>query len=359
MVADRIPGGIADNIPDDAFDPQALAQGIRVESEHTSDKDVAREIATDHLAEDPEYYQKLKLVEDLPPVAWDQLLASTEARRSEPSTDYGAKFRRLAMRRGETPEELTAKIQPSLGLSKAASATINPLIQMTPDTAPQRGDENRPPLLWNPTGDPDFENGYSYAQELGHLPLGRATRGDVERWQGNSPAWRAGFAAASRSFGLARVGDAVNASKTSAALALMSFVYTIPPISKVSTMSDPIVHDDLLLDHEIAAIKQGSAIMNAIVPLSGAALGAGTGYLAGGLADNLPGMGTSGSEIQSAAPGTPDAQAAQLAEHLNQQTENTGRVLGATVGGLTGAGLGSIANQSVGLEGRVRRHLGA
>lgn len=36
-----------------------LDMGIKVELEHTSDRDLAREIALDHLGEDPEYYTKL------------------------------------------------------------------------------------------------------------------------------------------------------------------------------------------------------------------------------------------------------------------------------------------------------------
>ncbi len=40
-----------------------LLKGIRVEKEHTSKDEVAREIALDHLAEDPQYYTKLKKVE--------------------------------------------------------------------------------------------------------------------------------------------------------------------------------------------------------------------------------------------------------------------------------------------------------
>lgn len=40
-----------------------LAKGIKVELEHTSHKDVAREIALDHLAEDPKYYDKLAKVD--------------------------------------------------------------------------------------------------------------------------------------------------------------------------------------------------------------------------------------------------------------------------------------------------------
>ena len=38
-----------------------LAKGIKVEMEHTTSKDVAKEIAMDHLMEDPKYYDKLKL----------------------------------------------------------------------------------------------------------------------------------------------------------------------------------------------------------------------------------------------------------------------------------------------------------
>ena len=40
-----------------------LDKGIKVELEHTKDKSVAREIALDHLAEDPKYYDKLAKVD--------------------------------------------------------------------------------------------------------------------------------------------------------------------------------------------------------------------------------------------------------------------------------------------------------
>ena len=42
---------------------QQLARGIKVETEHTSHKDIAREIALDHLGEEPDYYEKLAKVE--------------------------------------------------------------------------------------------------------------------------------------------------------------------------------------------------------------------------------------------------------------------------------------------------------
>lgn len=60
---DKIKGGLADKKKPADFDTSALKQGKAVESEHTSDKTVAQEIAMDHLTEDKKYYKKLKEVE--------------------------------------------------------------------------------------------------------------------------------------------------------------------------------------------------------------------------------------------------------------------------------------------------------
>ena len=46
-----------------SFLKKQLKSGIAVEREHTTKVDVAKEIALDHLNEDPEYYIKLKKVE--------------------------------------------------------------------------------------------------------------------------------------------------------------------------------------------------------------------------------------------------------------------------------------------------------
>jgi ADP-dependent phosphofructokinase/glucokinase len=40
-----------------------LDKGIKVEMEHTKDKDLAKKIAMDHLYEVPDYYDKLKKAE--------------------------------------------------------------------------------------------------------------------------------------------------------------------------------------------------------------------------------------------------------------------------------------------------------
>lgn len=55
-------GGRGDDLTEDDVDPKELAMGMKVEMEHTDDEDVAKEIALDHLAEDPEYYTKLKTI---------------------------------------------------------------------------------------------------------------------------------------------------------------------------------------------------------------------------------------------------------------------------------------------------------
>ena len=52
----------------DALDPKTipreeLEDAIRVEMEHTKDREIAQEIALDHFSEDREYYRKLRQIE--------------------------------------------------------------------------------------------------------------------------------------------------------------------------------------------------------------------------------------------------------------------------------------------------------
>jgi len=62
-VGDLLPGGLADRGLPSHADIRQLAKGMRVEMEHTNDPRIAREIAQDHLVEDPRYYDKLELIE--------------------------------------------------------------------------------------------------------------------------------------------------------------------------------------------------------------------------------------------------------------------------------------------------------
>jgi hypothetical protein len=72
---DEIQGGLADEKTPKNFDPQALIKGLVVELEHVNKEahellkndpesvHKAMEIAMDHLTEDPEYYEKLAVME--------------------------------------------------------------------------------------------------------------------------------------------------------------------------------------------------------------------------------------------------------------------------------------------------------
>lgn len=60
---DLLPGGLADRKKPEDFDAMELARGVKVELEHTTSRQLATEIAMDHLTEDPDYYRKLKKME--------------------------------------------------------------------------------------------------------------------------------------------------------------------------------------------------------------------------------------------------------------------------------------------------------
>lgn len=62
LAEDLIPGGKADHMTDSDFSPNQRKKGLKVELEHTSNRQLAKEIARDHLAEDPKYYSKLELI---------------------------------------------------------------------------------------------------------------------------------------------------------------------------------------------------------------------------------------------------------------------------------------------------------
>ena len=53
-----------DDRPDQDYDPVQLADGIRVEMEHTNDPEIAKMIAKDHLDEFDNYYTSLKKMEN-------------------------------------------------------------------------------------------------------------------------------------------------------------------------------------------------------------------------------------------------------------------------------------------------------
>jgi len=61
---EKIPGGLSVGKTPADFNSDDIVKGINIEMEHTSDIDIATEIAMDHLSEDPEYYNKLEKIEN-------------------------------------------------------------------------------------------------------------------------------------------------------------------------------------------------------------------------------------------------------------------------------------------------------
>jgi hypothetical protein len=57
-------GGKGDNKPDFLFNKEQLAKGMKVESEHTKDPRIQKEIAKDHLTESKDYYKSLNKMEN-------------------------------------------------------------------------------------------------------------------------------------------------------------------------------------------------------------------------------------------------------------------------------------------------------
>lgn len=92
---ERIVGGRADGRSPSEFDQDALARGSAIEREHTDDPGAAQEIAMDHLAEHPDYYDEERGL----PAMEDRLSKVVVDSQASADADYRAVVE--AMSRGE------------------------------------------------------------------------------------------------------------------------------------------------------------------------------------------------------------------------------------------------------------------
>lgn len=95
-------------------------------------------------------------------------------------------------------------------------AVTNPLQAATAMDTLQRGDEVHPPMIANPYQlDPEaaaqYENGYQYAQKIGHLQLISVPPEQLLGQTNGSVPWREGFAASARALGAGQVADTIEA----------------------------------------------------------------------------------------------------------------------------------------------------
>ncbi len=121
-------GGLADRKSPSNFAPRALREGRRVESEHTSNKQVATEIAMDHLTEDPRYYEKLKKIEKRASVLsfMDELEKISQQKEANAFTDT---VKRGAQWAGKVPGRVaryTTHTVPNQ-IGQAGAAFLNPV----------------------------------------------------------------------------------------------------------------------------------------------------------------------------------------------------------------------------------------
>jgi hypothetical protein len=104
--ADKLPGGQADGVPDSQFPPKALAEGAKHEHEHTSDDQVAKEIAKDHLSEDAHYYEKIREIEKAGVSAHKDVLAKLlEAKSHSDNKRYDRKAAILRELMAKAPQD--------------------------------------------------------------------------------------------------------------------------------------------------------------------------------------------------------------------------------------------------------------
>lgn len=93
-------------------------------------------------------------------------------------------------------------------------AAVNPLIRSSSGSTPEKGDEVHAPLNVNPYAGtpnaPEYENGYEYAQKLGHLRLNQCLLDDIRKWNNEPTAWREGFATAAKHLGVQTVANMLN-----------------------------------------------------------------------------------------------------------------------------------------------------
>jgi|688.fasta_scaffold284668_1 hypothetical protein len=99
---DLLPGGKADNLPDRDFSSSALAEGAKHEHEHVTNDQIAKEIAKDHLLEDPTYYEKVKKIEK---AASPVLKMLREAKEHSDNKRYEHKARILRQLMSQSPQD--------------------------------------------------------------------------------------------------------------------------------------------------------------------------------------------------------------------------------------------------------------
>lgn len=134
--ADRLFGGKADDKTDKDFDKKQLAMGEEVEQEHAKgDRTLAREIARDHLQEIPDYYTRLKRMEDAAPKR-KEAGAKEWAQRTSPLHDAYNRWFNYAGERGLGSHPVLGGPVRALDKVMSADAALSRKVGLLKRTAP-------------------------------------------------------------------------------------------------------------------------------------------------------------------------------------------------------------------------------
>jgi hypothetical protein len=164
---DKVKGGLADKKTNKKYDKKQIKMGIKVEMEHTDDPIIAREIAMDHLTEDPIYYTKLMKMEGKLHKSYryimngfDELLKAKKAQVGETRHRKGGLYKKtgpnkwIQVKKGPSKKPIRKKggIKEGIAIGAKVGETIaeptplkvvqTGLSTISPDKAKQIQDEN-------------------------------------------------------------------------------------------------------------------------------------------------------------------------------------------------------------------------
>jgi hypothetical protein len=137
---DMLPGGKGD-VPPSNIDPAELAMGIKIEKEHTKDEAMAKEIARDHLSEDPRYYTKLKQAGLADELKEQGLPSGCDDGHNMKQGDKMAQSVGLADLNSEEPKDDKGVVEPNTNAvdKQTTPVTVFPEVPNDPTKGPDMG----------------------------------------------------------------------------------------------------------------------------------------------------------------------------------------------------------------------------
>jgi hypothetical protein len=170
---EQLRGGRGDGRPDRDFDADDLAEGVRHEMEHTTDRDVAEEIAKDHLSEDPDYYRKLRKLEK---AARDPLFALLHLTKAQQLSLFGGP-RRPAPAAPTAPSGEKANVKQHIRKTKSGKAAL--VMQHQRKKKPKKAEPPPEPEEVAPEPEPEPEP----ERATEHVPLGVVPGSRRSKWK--------------------------------------------------------------------------------------------------------------------------------------------------------------------------------